>query len=365
MYKLIIYLAFIYLCSCQESHNNGKREEYIHIGLKQRDKTSIYDIFSKIEVIPLETRNESLLTRIEKIDLFENRIYVFDFKLSSIFIFDDSGCFLHKISNIGKGPEEYTNLSDFQINKNKKELIALSAVDNALFIYDLEGNFIKKKKLPKYDKAAYKTMNILNNDTIAFWTFDYSNRMKYYSMSLDSVIHEDFPEEGKDIFCPYEFQIQNCLSRGITNTVFTLEDGYTKALYTWDFGKNNDVEKIKIPDLQENAIQWAKKIYASDILNYVISLQGKNDKYKYAQLVIKDKQINVFYDEKKKSPIIFEKTEEGANLYPIYWTDEYMIGLARPSIEKIIPKGLQNQGIKIKIDQLSDESNPFLIKYTF
>ena len=62
--------------------------DIITVNLERRDKISTKDLFSDIQVIPLETTPESLIRDITQIKFFEDRYYIHDYRRSQIFVFD-------------------------------------------------------------------------------------------------------------------------------------------------------------------------------------------------------------------------------------------------------------------------------------
>ena len=160
--------------------------------------------FSDIQVIPLETTPESLIRDITQIKFFEGRYYIHDYRRSQIFVFDGRDVSNSHFNEKGDGPGQYLNLSDFAIDTARRNLVVLCAVSNALFFYDLGGKFIEKKRLPDI-AGAYSSLQFQNKDTIAFFTYDYDNRLKFYSLSKDKIIDEYFHEEKKIYFAKTYF----------------------------------------------------------------------------------------------------------------------------------------------------------------
>ncbi|MFA5045603.1 MAG: 6-bladed beta-propeller [Paludibacter sp.] len=367
--NICILVLLLTLNGCRKEKNNG-----ICINIEQRDEVSMSDIFSKIEIVRLETNDKSLIKEILKIIVFDNKYFIFDFPKSEILVFNAHGSYLTKISNRGNGPDQYINISDFDINFINKKLSLLSSVDRTMHEYDLNGNYLKRYKLPDIT-GAYKSLKYLNNDTIVYWTFDFDNRIKFYSVSRNKIISETFPEQ--DIFfnkfLPTEFPYENYVCRSSQNMVFKIspkckiENGYE-----WNFGRlNNNVNQIQSSinmTMRPEIMEYVKKIYASENINYIFNLQGGNSIYLYAQITRKNKLINIFYNKKTKKNYVFENSIEGAKFYPIYWNDNYVVGIHldyRKSLDETIPDMiLDKENIKKK-NQISEFDNPILIKYYF
>lgn len=371
IHKIILILLIILIISSCSSEKKDIRN--IRVDIDRVQKVSIFDIFSKVMVIPLETTDLSLIENLTKVIPFRDKFYILDYLKAEILFFDESGNFLNKISDKGNGPNQYINLSDFDIDRSKDILICLSPVDNSMFEYDLSGNFLRKYKLPD-TKGAYNRLKFLNQDTIVFWTFDYNNRIKFYSKNKHSIIKETFPEAENIVnnFSPFVFPYANFICRPTSNTVFGFTDNAEVVeKYKWDFIRvNNDKRQIKkMEEIPPNEIRsLTSRILNSEFINYLLALQGGSEQYYYTQIWRKGKRINIFHDKIKNKNYVFEQTIENARFYPLFWHDEYVIGFHYEDlgdIEDTIPDQiLDEKNIKIK-KRIGEFDNPILIKYFF
>ena len=80
-------------------------------------------IFDMIEAIPLETKDKYLITEIIKARIVDEMLILQD-KAERLFVFDLHGKFLNEISAKGRGPGEFSELRDFEID-NEKHLYIL------------------------------------------------------------------------------------------------------------------------------------------------------------------------------------------------------------------------------------------------
>lgn len=367
MNKFLSFIVFFICWGCGETSLN--EEAKIKVDLDERSSVSIDDLFSKIEIIPLETKTISLIKEVSKVVYYGGKFFVLDYLLSQLLIFDEKGKFINKISNKGSGPNEYANISDFTIDKAIGEIILLSPVDNSLYFYSLNAEFKRRKRLVESAGGAYKSMYLMNKDTLVLWSLDFEHRLKYYSFSKDSVIYQTFPEEKKDIFCPYEFQMEGYLCRSLSNKVYRLSSFPIEVYYEWDFGEyNNNLSLVKYPGpgSLSGVRKYAQDVYSSEIVNYVLILHGHNSLYKYCQVVRKNKHLNVFYNNVKGESVIFEKTKEGVSFYPVYWTEDWMIGTNQIlKLEDLFPPAFEDASLSRQLNSIREEDNPVLIKYAF
>ena len=138
----IIYLSCILFFACSEKTNEQKQIKTLSVSLKPNEEVSS-SLFKNIEIIPLETKEESLITSIGRIREYNNKIYILDDKISVLFFFDKNGKYLSKIDKNGEGPEDYYLIYETVIKPEENQIYMISPM-GFLHIYDLEGNFIKK-----------------------------------------------------------------------------------------------------------------------------------------------------------------------------------------------------------------------------
>ena len=375
-FTYFIFLLFFSLFSCKKN-NSTFNEELIHADIDRMDEISIFDIFNKVEIIPLETIDESLIKEVQKVIHYHDNYFILDYSGQKIFSFDNSGNFRFKIDNRGQGPEQYLHIGDFDINQIDNKLLFVSVVDAKLHEYDLNGNFLYRYDLPDNFRNC-RELKCINADTIAFWTFDFENRLKFYSKKNNCLLKECFPE--KDIF----FNSQNLTFPSCNNSYFTkavdnniyeiLQNGEISIKYIWDFGYLN-IDSDKLEERRyggDEAREFVKKIFSSEVINYFFTTFSSNSAYVYTQLIRKNKFINILYNKSDKQVFVFEKTKEQAYFYPVYLTDDFVIGyvpehlpLRETEINKIVPDMILNQENINKKNNLNIEDNPILIKYYF
>jgi hypothetical protein len=146
----------------------AQTDKAIFVDLDRPERASLFDYFSSIELIPLETSPDVLIAGITKIINHQDKWYMMDKPQSIIFVFDRTGKFLFKIDKKGQGPGEYAFISNFNINPftGKLELLDPSG---RLNIYDLSGNYIETKRI-EYDGfyAAHQCV-ALDSRTYVFY----------------------------------------------------------------------------------------------------------------------------------------------------------------------------------------------------
>ncbi|MBN2891297.1 MAG: 6-bladed beta-propeller [Bacteroidales bacterium] len=109
--KCIVSLCILYLCcfwfGCKNHSQENENIDVIPIDLSQIQEISFFDVFSEVDIIPLETNKDVLIQSVEKAILHNNCYYILDDEQAKIFVFDLKGNYISQIGNRGKGPGEY------------------------------------------------------------------------------------------------------------------------------------------------------------------------------------------------------------------------------------------------------------------
>jgi hypothetical protein len=133
---------FLYSCG------HYKETERMTIDLMNiSNTTNITELFDSIEYIPLEISEKSVFNYISKMEFYENQFYILDdVGMKKIYVFNQDGSFSYTIGKVGNGPGEYTNIEDFTIDKEKRQVVVLAYPSTAI-IYDLNGEYLYTKKI--------------------------------------------------------------------------------------------------------------------------------------------------------------------------------------------------------------------------
>ena len=104
-------------------------------------------LFRLKEIIPLQTTDESLVQRIDKLSFYNGRIYLLDARKKQVVVFDGQGRFERVVNHFGQGPGEYQSLVDMQLKNDT--LYLLDRYGAKLLLYSLDGVFLSESKIQK------------------------------------------------------------------------------------------------------------------------------------------------------------------------------------------------------------------------
>ena len=371
-------LLIITIIACVSSCNIKPIDNFKCITLKvnlKGDTVKFGDLFSKMEIIPLETLDSCLIMNIEKIELHNNQLFIFDNLRPALYVFDKKGKYIKQIGKKGEGPDEFQVITDVFIDKTRNVILFLSHFGSVL-IYDIEGNYIGREMLPI--KNNYYSIATTENNNWVLWSCVDADESGITVVNKDSMlpIYETWHNDrmlDMGLMKPfYQYNKIYFFSSAYQNTVYQIKTDSLISAYKWDFNKDNiksgmleAYSKIKNGSKRNNKIL---KDLEEGILPYSMERHNQNEQYYYVALRkgvgIDRPWINVFYRKKDHSTFVFEQIEEGVSIRPILFTNEDIISTLLPedsfSYKKMLP---QNEYEKI-VSRNSDD-NPCLVKLSF
>lgn len=92
---------------------------------------NILDYFEVKRVTPLETKPSCIIHEINGLVLANDSIFILDHTAGALLVFNENGEYLNQLKKLGKGPNEYTLLSDFDVHNGK---IYVSDLNTSKFI---------------------------------------------------------------------------------------------------------------------------------------------------------------------------------------------------------------------------------------
>jgi hypothetical protein len=375
-YILIVLLMFTQY-ACKQKVITKDLDITIHVDLDmEEDVVSYKDIFSKIEIIPLETNDESVFggtpeyLRVRK----DGSYYIFPHKSNSIVVFDKTGAFVKNINKKGQGPGEYAEITDFNFNRFTGNLEILSP-RGFVYIYDSTGvNYIETIKI---GEPAHEFANLTDDIYVFYSHFRKNSKIFFFSKKQGQMVNETFPLPDfvykKTMFHHtyppfYVYRNDLCFYDAANGDVYTIdsETMKLKPRYQWDMGKYTfDISLINDNDDRD-------KMYYLDFFQYdnryayCFLYNVENDNYFITTFRFRQKFMTVIYNKNTKKHLLFTEFLEGGKCTPNLITDEYIYVIA--SIEllpAIINNRLLDEENQKKLEQIRPDDNCVIIGYKF
>ncbi len=290
-------------CANEVKHKSSGELPTINIdvsALKSVMVNKLSDIYEALEMIGLETRDESVIQKIDKIEIHDQNIYILDSKgAKALLVFSIDGKYKYKIGSIGNGPGEYIEPIDFDVDDSQIRILSFKK----LIIYDKFGKFKRNIAL------NFMAQNILNLSA------DYD---AYYGSGLEDRIivanktglmkFSSFKYSPKNRMTPFALQKTDSLTLfniPYCDTIFNVTKDAVAPYCVINFGKaaftNDDYIRhsthndFNVADYIINSNNYAFKAYFSVTQDHYILSFGYL-KRPVCCIQSKNIQSKIYYD---------------------------------------------------------------------
>ena len=214
MKQMLLAMLVCLLASC----GGGSQKTSDGMTISMKTNAPVEELIKDATLIPLETTDDCLLGDLLKIHESDGRLYIQDSRKSAVFVFDLSGKFLYKIERRGEGPEEYLEVSDFDVMDGV--IYVLSISNKRILAYDENGKCVKMIPL----KAWYYHLAVEEERIVL-----YANHASNLMHDVMVINHEG---EVLEQYLPYQKQGSYRMT-GFGSPINKMEDG--EYLFTFYF----------------------------------------------------------------------------------------------------------------------------------
>lgn len=303
-FLVLIIIFFLFACNNQVSKNKLVKANLktIKINGDINNLLQIDSLFSEIKAIPLETRDDCLISRIVKIIIYNDKIFLQD-KAKRLLVFNIQGKFLHQIGKKGNGPGEYLELRDFEIDKNGNIYVLEF---KKILKYDNQGNYLNTIRFNNPSENCNPTQFVSLKNDFFLWNFGrFTMKAKgdkfyaLYQMDSKGKIRNNFLEVKNNYSGNYnqfkkykDFVLIDPLFG--SNIIYTIDSIGIKERYYIDFG--NRTLNIPIPEGFNSLLDFKKGI----INSYYLSILGftESKDWLYFTFSYRMNRYNAYYSKK-------------------------------------------------------------------
>ena len=132
------FLALISMLACESENATSYDIIDFEEAIQNSEDFNINKHVTNIRYVPLETNENCYLADVRKVVINADFILVSDSE-GNLFQFTSSGQFIRRIGSLGKGPGEYTYMTDFVVDNSFKNIYINTL--GFLYTYDTDGNF--------------------------------------------------------------------------------------------------------------------------------------------------------------------------------------------------------------------------------
>ncbi len=396
LHQLFFFLLIIGILSCTSPDYPSS------IDLTKNQDVSVFDVFSEVKVIALETSDNYLINDITRIVYHNKRYYILDQRSQQIFCFDENGGFVYKIDSQGRGQGEYHHITDFSIDENNQQMVVLDPALQRVHFFDLAGNFLSSRNVHSDKVLGLNRVYPLSDSILLFISVTNENLL-FYSLKEEKIVYADYAYDVPStlhVFSPknnvffYENKVLflEPLSREIVDVSAMNPESY----FTWCFGPNNNsaqqlnriIEEINLKQKEHSSFLLPfQAVGKNKILNHHIMTTFENDRFQIAAIEYDDNFKFVIIDKKDKHTFVFDSFNEGI-LFPFEYIQAdrsiifYIPEFTSDEIKRIKSADIQEyfleRNLRLYCSEVFNEDcrkvienhdpmtdNPFLVVYKF
>ena len=385
MKKCFYLLLLTWILAACSSQTKETGDNVLKATLKETE-VSLKDLFSRIEVIPLETNDTALMDHVHRIRKVNNKYYILNedypgFTYINILVYDAEGNFLHTIGKKGQGPEEYPWLIyDMDID-TEKDLVYMMSPSGMLYLYRTDGSFVRKMNMP--EGLIYHGLQFLNSNQLLSWAGgtdidnDAMSVLDADSAKLIKGLWRDHNDPNWDIIeFTYAYQDKIYFTPSIDRQVYEVTSDSLRIAYEWDFGEDNyDASSVRSRleglTIVEKDEKW-NEMRKTGGVPYTLLKQGQTNKYYFTNVLgilgerddkgYAKNYFNLFYEKATGRSFFFKKTTEGLAIRPDMTTEEALYQLIpTEDLELLLP--VLDETEKAKVMKRVEDDNPCLVKF--
>lgn len=146
-YRILFFALVLFSCKGHQMSEPSCSAQYKSIDIPLEGKKYLASqLFDGCQIVELDTSKDSYIANIDRIYRDNRFIYILDNRLHAVFIFDLGGKFIRRFYEIGRGPGEYIQLSDFLVD-NRGRIYLMADIPEKLIIRDSDGGMLEQRPL--------------------------------------------------------------------------------------------------------------------------------------------------------------------------------------------------------------------------
>ena len=350
-------------CSKQVKENSN----VIQVDIENVQPMNLADFVESIQLVPLETTDESLIKRIERMVIQDGKIYIQN-DLQDVLVFDENGKFLLSTAQKrGQGPEDYFMMMSMDVTND-----GLISIYEGFRIreYDMDLNLVNSyfPQLPdSIHSALEKRKHIkLDDDIYLFRDNEYTS---YYSASKDSVLsikHEHYHPKSCAIvnnlrLLEHEGEIYFSPSY-ICDTLYRVNTAEHRMEPVIAFHSEEDINLDKMPD--DMTFQY----YVEYMMNTEKMFMLDKVHLSHADFCfmanVKDKKGGVVYRDKHGKVKVYYQKDTQSFPVPHAVYENKLVFAAMPEYIEEMDMTLVDAESLERIKDLKEDDNQVLVIYT-
>lgn len=359
----------------------------IHLTANQKEMVKpMSELYEIVEYIPLETSDSILIGEISKLIVVDSQFWILDRITEAVYGFTKKGKFITKIAHKGRGPGEYSVISDISVRNN--DVFIYDARFGKMLQYSIAGELVKETtgRISSSHFEAVDSNFVFYCDYLPNEFGERSNH-DYNLIITDLNLHPISAYLKQTNNINPEFLIGNNTNISRNGHKLSIFESYRNVLYHWE---NNDLTPGFVMDFPDGNNQISERLFKMTVTSgwsvestmkfeldnqfcRILSIQENDScllmsyhRNQYYYNVIHEKSSGKTLELQKKvsedsPPISIINDLDNTMYYPIMagngdvffsMTDPYQLGSG-----DIMPERVSNL-----LANLTENSNPILVK---
>jgi hypothetical protein len=374
---LVTLLITIIVFSCQTPKQPAPKTDEIHLAIDPGHLppfAKLSELVKSVRIIPLETNKQSLIGHTSAICVGKTSILISTAEMTpGIFRFSTEGKFLNKIGAMGKGPGEFTDISNLEVMPDSTTFYVQGRDMRKILEYTFDGKFIREIPFGR----GMRNATILDKYRTAYTSSrDYEVRI-VNSLKADTLKYINITPETQSAIPGFSGDpsmgfFYSALGR---DTIWKIGPESMNPLIICDFGTGHFSSNDYIGSINRAGGYPPGKLsigggvlYGSGYYMFSMLREDDKKKYTYCRVVLQEKTGTSWHLEQdpQSDDVLFCSSTDfrtvAASGEWVSVVSAYELVDALPAIKA--SKSFQYQPELIaQIEKITNEDNPVLVLY--
>lgn len=374
MRTLSLLLSLSVVCVCCSPVNEAQRILNVDVETLLSDEDiSIYDLFSKVEVIALDDiypLSNTVYSGDSYIAFDGDNIYILDERTFKINVYYANGSIRHQVDKVGRGAGEFTMAYQIGYDANRDLIEILNPIGKILRYSADSLEFVSELNFVGNPRSTHNFCAISGDYVL------YSSREedKLYAVSGDDGEIASFgytpPEFLRKYMTPQSpflyLGTLPCVFRSYDGLIYNLDvtDMTMYPIIVWDFGKYQcklrDIPRYKnARDYRDFIMEYSRGHIAS-----FINIKNTDDKI-FANVIFDGDTYTLYYDLVGDKALFFKETKEGIRfLLELFWGNVMYKYVDKDFLPYYVNRDMLDAQSQSKFDEVMQKGGAAVIKYT-
>ncbi len=361
--------------------DNNKTSVHITacIDLSQKKEVSLADFVERVDLIPLDSRTDALVSSLTASFVVYDEGYMFvDRRDGIIKVFNRDGVYVETIDKTGRGPGEFIGGNSLFIDAADSTLQVLTP-SRGIYTYSLHEKHSYLGNIEVMDKVpAVHHFFPLGDGRYLLFSASAGSRVYLYQ-DPGELIHEYFQEIPRwfSLSPYYDFAQQPPFYKlggevffytGFDGSIyrFDTESETFDPYFTWDFGSHTlPVDRMDESEVSIKNQAW-KQRYDELSKQYVLRVTRvcETSRFIVAGAYYEGQSITLLYDKEKREASYFDTTKEGLRFYASFaWDDACYVLLSPENMSMYVSRDIIGDSSSSLLDSIKQDSNSILLRY--